>query len=59
MIRVIMGKKGTGKTKQMIDMINQAVQSEHGNVVCIEKRATSSASTSTIRSAWWIPASTM
>ncbi len=37
MIRVIMGKKGTGKTKQMIDMINQAVQSEHGNVVCIEK----------------------
>ncbi len=57
MIRVIMGKKGTGKTKQMIDMINQAVQSEHGNVVCIE-RATSSASTSTIRSAWWIPAST-
>ena len=37
MIRVIMGKKGTGKTKQMIDMINEAVQSEHGNVVCIEK----------------------
>lgn len=37
MIRVIMGKKGTGKTKQMIDMINETVQSEHGNVVCIEK----------------------
>ena len=37
MIRVIMGKKGSGKTKQMIDMINEAVQSEHGNVVCIEK----------------------
>ena len=37
MIRVIMGKKGSGKTKQMIDMINQAVQSEHGNVVCIER----------------------
>ncbi len=37
MIRVIMGKKGTGKTKQMIDMINEAVQSEHGNVICIEK----------------------
>ena len=33
MIRVIMGKKGTGKTKQMIDMIKEAVQSEHGNVV--------------------------
>ncbi|MGO5024092.1 hypothetical protein ACTQ4E_13520 [Lawsonibacter sp. LCP25S3_G6] len=37
MIRVIMGKKGSGKTKQMINMINEAVQTEHGNVVCIEK----------------------
>ena len=37
MIRVIMGKKGTGKTKQMIEMINNAVQTEHGNVVCIER----------------------
>ncbi len=37
MIRVIMGKKGSGKTKAMIDLINEAVQTEHGNVVCIEK----------------------
>ena len=37
MIRVIMGKKGAGKTKQMIEMINSAVQTEHGNVVCIER----------------------
>ena len=37
MVRVIMGVKGTGKTKQMIDLINTAVQNEHGNVVCIEK----------------------
>ena len=37
MVRVIMGKKGSGKTKQMIEMINSAVQTEHGNVVCIEK----------------------
>ena len=37
MIRVIMGKKGSGKTKQMIEMINNAAQTEHGNVVCIEK----------------------
>ena len=37
MIRVIMGKKGSGKTKQMINMINEAVQTEHGNVICIEK----------------------
>ena len=40
MIRVIMGKKGSGKTKQVIDMINSAVQTEHGNVVCIEKGVT-------------------
>ena len=37
MIKVIMGKKGSGKTKQMIDMINSAVLTEHGNVVCIER----------------------
>ena len=37
MVRVIMGVKGTGKTKQMIEMINSAVQTEHGNVVCIER----------------------
>ena len=37
MVRVIMGVKGSGKTKQMIDMINSAVHSEHGNVVCIER----------------------
>ena len=37
MVRVIMGVKGTGKTKQMIDLINSAVHSEHGNVVCIER----------------------
>lgn len=36
MIRVIMGKKGSGKTKQIIDMINSAVHTEHGSVVCIE-----------------------
>lgn len=37
MVKVIMGKKGSGKTKQMIDTINAAVQTEHGNVVCIEQ----------------------
>ena len=36
MVRVIMGVKGSGKTKQMIEMINVASESEHGNVVCIE-----------------------
>ena len=37
MIRVIVGKKGSGKTKQVIEMINSAVDTEHGNVVGIEK----------------------
>lgn len=35
MVKVIMGQKGTGKTKQMIDLINTAVNTEHGNVVAI------------------------
>ena len=35
MVKVIMGQKGTGKTKQMIDLINTAVDTEHGNVVAI------------------------
>ncbi len=37
MVKVIMGKKGSGKTKQMIDTINAAVRTEHGCVVCIEQ----------------------
>ena len=37
MVKVIMGLKGSGKTKQLVKDINEAVQSEHGNVVCIEK----------------------
>ena len=36
MVRVIMGAKGTGKTKQLIDMINYAAENESGNVVCVE-----------------------
>ena len=36
MINVIMGLKGSGKTKKMIDSINEAVASATGDVVCIE-----------------------
>ena len=36
MVRVIMDPKGSGKTKQLIEMINSAILTEHGNVVCIE-----------------------
>lgn len=36
MVRLIMGMKGSGKTKQLIEMINNAAKDEPGNVVCIE-----------------------
>lgn len=36
MIKIVMGMKGSGKTKFLIDHVNQSVQTEHGNVVCIE-----------------------
>ena len=36
MVRVIMGVKGTGKTKQMIELINDSAKKETGSVVCIE-----------------------
>jgi hypothetical protein len=36
MIRVIMGLKGSGKTKKMIDSIHAAVANASGDVVCIE-----------------------
>lgn len=37
MVRVIMGHKGSGKTKQMIELVNAAVDSAPGVVVLIEK----------------------
>ena len=36
MIRVIMGLKGSGKTKKMIDSIHEALTTATGDVVCIE-----------------------
>ena len=37
MLKLIIGVKGTGKTKTLINMVNTAVENSHGNVVCIEK----------------------
>ena len=37
MIKLITGKKGTGKTKILIDQINDTVKSTNGNLVCIDK----------------------
>ena len=36
MIHVIMGLKGSGKTKKLIDSIRDTVANAHGDVVCIE-----------------------
>ncbi|MDD5924042.1 MAG: hypothetical protein PUC88_04555 [Clostridia bacterium] len=37
MVKLIIGKKGTGKTKKLIDLANEAVLTSKGNVVVIEK----------------------
>ena len=36
MIHVIMGLKGSGKTKKLLDSVHEAVASATGDVVCIE-----------------------
>ena len=36
MINVIMGLKGSGKTKKMINSINEVLATANGDVVCIE-----------------------
>ena len=37
MVTLIVGKKGTGKTKKLISLANEAVEASNGNVVVIEK----------------------
>ena len=37
MIKLIIGGKGSGKTKTLIDLVNNAAISTKGSVVCIEK----------------------
>ncbi|MBE6855779.1 MAG: hypothetical protein E7501_09060 [Ruminococcus sp.] len=39
MIKLITGKKGTGKTKILVDNINDAVKNTNGDLICIEKGA--------------------
>ena len=38
MVKVIMGVKGSGKTKRLIELIQTAVKEEHGDLVCIERK---------------------
>ena len=37
MLKLIIGVKGTGKTKALIALVNEAVEKTKGDVVCIEK----------------------
>jgi len=37
MVKLMMGLKGSGKTKQLIDLVKKAVEDEHGDVVCLER----------------------
>ena len=37
MLKLIIGVKGTGKTKTLIGMVNDAVATSKGAVICIEK----------------------
>ena len=37
MIRVILGVKGSGNTKELMNCISEAVAAENGSLVCIEK----------------------
>ena len=37
MIKLSPGRRGSGKTKILIEQINESVKSTNGNIVCIEK----------------------
>ena len=37
MLKLMIGVKGTGKTKTLIEKVNAAAAASHGDVVCIEK----------------------
>ena len=37
MVKLIMGLKGSGKTKTLVDLVKKAVAEESGDIVCIEK----------------------
>ena len=37
MVKLILGLKGSGKTKRLVELVREAVACENGDVVCIEK----------------------
>ena len=40
MVKLIMGLTGSGKTKTMVSMVNEAIHNESGDVVCVERGKT-------------------
>ena len=38
MVHIITGIPGSGKTKQLVKLVHQAVERSGGNVVCVEKK---------------------
>lgn len=37
MIKLIIGEKGSGKTKKLVSLVNEAAATSTGSVVCVEK----------------------
>lgn len=37
MVQLIVGDKGKGKTKQLLDKVNSSIKSAHGNIVYLDK----------------------
>lgn len=37
MISIIIGNKGSGKTKHLVELVNSAADTSNGHVVCVEK----------------------
>jgi len=40
MVKLIMGLQGSGKTKQLVELVQKAIGEEAGDVVCIERKMT-------------------
>ena len=37
MVKLIVGEKGSGKTKKLINLVNEIAKTTKGNVVCVER----------------------
>ena len=40
MVKIIMGLKGSGKTKRLVDLVRETVAEDNGDVVVIENNKT-------------------